>query len=105
MSPFVLHILVITLLDLAGTLTAKFYSTGKNVWLLVATILLFGAAGGVFARSLKFEGVAITNVLWISLSVIVTTLFGYFWFKEDIAPIQRAGVGVILIGLILINLK
>ena len=105
MSPFVYHIIVITLLDLIGTFTAKFYSTSKNTWFLVATILLFGAAGGIFAKSLEFEGVAVTNVLWISFSVVITTLFGYFWFKEDIAPIQLAGVGVILIGLILVNLK
>ena len=105
MNPFILHITIITLLDLAGTLCAKFYSTNKNPLLLLATFLLFGSAGYVFARSLKYEGMAITNVMWIALSVILVTIIGYFTFKEEIAYIQLIGIGVIVIGLVLVNLK
>lgn len=105
MHPFLLHILIISLLDLTGTLTAKFYSLHKNPWLLAATVILFGAAGFVFARSLKYEGMAITNVLWIAVSIVVVTIMGYFIFREDIAPIQIAGILIITVGLILINLK
>ena len=105
MSPFVYHIAIITLLDIAGTISAKLWSIHKNPLLILGTFLLFGAAGYVFARSLQYEGMAITNVLWISLSIIAVTLIGYFTFNEDIAPIQLIGIGVIIIGLILINLK
>lgn len=105
MNPFVLHIAIITLLDIGGSLCAKFYSINKNPWLLVGTVLLFGGAGYVFALSLKYEGMAITNVLWIALSILLVTVIGYFAFKEDIAHIQLAGIAVILVGLILINLK
>ena len=105
MTPFVAHIAIITLLDITGIVCAKFYSIDKNPLLLVATFLLFGGAGYVFAKSLKYEGMAITNVLWISLSVIIATIIGYFIFKENIAAIQFIGIGVIMVGLVLINLK
>jgi len=105
MNPFIIHIAIITLLDLAGTICAKFYSINKNPLLLIATSLLFGGAGYVFAKSLKYEGMAITNVLWIALSIIIVTIIGYFAFKEEIATIQLIGIGVIVVGLVLINLK
>ncbi len=105
MSPFWYYISIITLLDLGGVLSAKFYSVSKNPLLLILTVLLFGGAGFVFALSLKYEGAAITNILWIAISVIVVTIVGYFGFKETIAPIQIAGIIVIAIGLVLINLK
>jgi len=105
MNPFILLIAIITLLDLAGVLSAKFWSINKNPLLLLATFLFFGGAGLIFARSLRYEGMAITNVLWVALSVIIVTIIGYFIFKEDIAPIQIAGIVIIIIGLILINLK
>lgn len=105
MNPFILHIAIITLLDLAGVLCAKFYSINKDPLLLIATFILFGGAGYVFAKSLKYEGMAITNVLWIALSVIAVTIVGYFAFKEDITHIQFVGIGVIMVGLILVNLK
>ncbi len=105
MNPFIVHIAIITLLDIAGTICAKFYSINKNSLFLIATVLLFGGAGYVFARSLRYEGMAITNVLWISLSIILVTIIGYYAFKEEIAHIQLIGIGVIVIGLFLINLK
>lgn len=105
MNPFIIHIAIITLLDITGIVCAKFYSINKSPLLILATVLLFGSAGYVFARSLKYEGVAITNVLWIALSVIITTIIGYFFFKEQITFIQFIGIGVITIGLILINIK
>ncbi len=105
MNPFITHIAIITLLDIAGTICAKYYSINKNYFFLLATFLLFGSAGYVFARSLKYEGMAITNVLWIALSVIVVTIIGYLAFKEEIAYIQLIGIGIIVIGLVLINLK
>lgn len=105
MNLFIIHIAIITLLDIAGIICAKFYSINKNPLLILATVLLFGGAGYVFARSLKYEGMAITNVLWIALSVIITTIIGYFFFKEQITSIQFIGIGVITIGLILINIK
>lgn len=105
MSPFILHITLITLLDLAGTVCAKFYYIHKSPLLLVATFLFFGAAGYIFAKSVQYEGIAITNAIWIALSVIAVTIVGYFIFKEEIAPIQFIGIGVIMFGLLLINLK
>ena len=64
MTPFIIHILIINLLDLAGVFSAKFYSINKNPGFLLLTALLFGGARFVFAKSLKYEGAAITNILW-----------------------------------------
>ncbi len=105
MSPFVIHIALITILDLVASLCAKYWSMNKNPLLLIATFLLLGGAGIVFARSLRYEGMAITNVIWIAMSIIMVTIAGYFFFKEQIAPIQLIGIGVIMIGLVLINMR
>lgn len=105
MNPFFLHIAIITVLDVAGSLAAKYYSLTKNPLLLVLTFLMFGGAGLVFAKSLKYEGMAITNVLWIAFSIIAITIIGYLYFKESITGIQMAGIVVITLGLVMINLK
>ena len=105
MSPFFYHIAAITILDIAGNLAAKYYMLGKNPLYLGLTFLLFGSAGFVFAKSLKYEGMAITNVLWVALSVIFVTLIGYLYFKENISALQMTGIVVIMIGLIMVNLK
>ncbi|MDO8669276.1 MAG: EamA family transporter [Candidatus Buchananbacteria bacterium] len=105
MNPFILNVSIVILLDLAGIVTAKIYSLNKNsVWLWLA-ILFFAGTGLFFARSLKYEGAATVNILWVAGSAIVVTLVGYFAFKEDITLIQAIGILIIIIGLIFINLK
>ena len=105
MNPYLVHIIIIIACDVSGVLAAKSWSITKNPLLLVTTVLLFGTAGFVFARSLRYNGVAITNILWISLSIILVTIIGYFFFKEDISLIQFIGIALIFSGLVLINLK
>lgn len=105
MNPFFLHIAVIIILDIIASITAKYYSLTKHPLLLVATFIVLGSAGVVFAKSLKYEGVAITNILWIACSIIAVTLIGYLYFNENITGIQMAGIVVIILGLVMVNLK
>ncbi len=105
MNPFILHILAITALDVLGSLSAKMWSIHKDPLYLLGTFLLFGGAGFIFAHSLRYEGMAIANVLWIALSIIIITAIGYFFFKEEISALQGAGILIITIGLIMINMK
>jgi multidrug transporter EmrE-like cation transporter len=103
MSPFVIHIVIINTLDLVGVILAKLWLIHRNPLLILGTMLAFGGAGYVFTKALRYEGMAIVNVLWISISVILVTIMGYFVFKENISITQFIGMGVILVGLILIN--
>lgn len=105
MSPFYYMIALITILDVAGCIAGKYYSLTKSPWLLALTALMFGGAGIVFAKTLKYEGMAITNVLWIALSIIAVTLIGYLYFKENISGIQMAGIVVITVGLVMVNVE
>lgn len=105
MSKFYLLIAAINALDLIGVISAKFWSINKNPIFLALTVLGFAGAGFFFALSLKYEGMAVTNILWIALSVILITIVGYFFFKEAITMLQFAGIALITVGLILINLK
>lgn len=105
MNPFFLHIAVIVVLDILAAIAAKYYNITKHPLLLVATFIALGSAGIVFAKSLKYEGMAIVNVLWIAFSIIFITLIGYIYFKETITGLQMAGIVVITLGLVMINLK
>lgn len=105
MSKFYLLIAAINALDLIGVISAKFWSINKNPIFLALTVLGFAGAGFFFALSLKYEGMAVTNILWIALSVILITIVGYFFFKESITMLQFAGIALITVGLVLINLK
>lgn len=105
MARFYLYIVIIALLDLFAEYIAKHWTLTNKPAYLALTILGFGTAGFFFALSLKYEGVAIANILWIALTAILVTLMGYFVFKEQLSAINLIGIAVVIVGVILINLR
>lgn len=105
MAKFYALIVTVALFDLIAEYAGKMWVLeGKSIYLWL-TCAGFGAAGFFFALSLKYEGVAIANILWIALTIILVTLMGYFVFKEHLSPINILGMAVIVLGIILVNLK
>lgn len=105
MAKFYALIITVALFDLIAEYAGKMWVlAGKPVYLWL-TCAGFAAAGYFFAHSLKFEGVAIANILWIALTIILVTLMGYFVFKEHLSLINAIGMLVIVIGIILVNIK
>lgn len=102
---FYLLIILLSLSDLVGISMAKYWHLKHNNLYLLASILSFAAAAVFLALSLKYEGAAIVNIIWVALSAILITFVGYFVFKEPIAIHQFIGIFVILIGLIIIQWK
>ena len=96
-------ITLVALLDIAGMVSAKYWSLSKNNWWLVLTVLTFSLAGIFFTLALRYQGLAITNILWTALATIGITSLGYFVFKEQISTLQFVGIGTILLGFILVN--
>ncbi|MFH0837803.1 MAG: EamA family transporter [Patescibacteria group bacterium] len=105
MAKFYLLIVIIALLDLFAEYIGKLWVLGGRSVYLWLTVLGFGAAGLFFAQSLKYEGVAIANILWIALTAILVTLMGYFVFKEQLSTTNLIGIGVVIVGVILINIR
>ena len=96
---------LIAIFDLAAVYFGKMYNlTGKVPFMLLCALFL-GGTGIFFSLSLKYGEMAIVNVLWISISIVLATLLGVFYFKEQISLLQYVGMGFILIGMILIFSK
>jgi len=105
MNPFYLFISSVVVLDLAAVLLAKLWSIHRSPWFMVGSVVCFALIGVSFPLSLKFEGMALANIMWVAFSAIVIALIGYFFFKEVIAPIQIVGILIIVVGLVFVNLK
>ncbi|MBW6440958.1 EamA family transporter [Patescibacteria group bacterium] len=105
MNLSILYAVMITTAEIVGIVVAKKWNLNDNPTYLLVVIFLFGLVGLLFANSLKYEGMAIMNILWISFSIIITTFVGYFIFKENISLAQLVGIGIIIIGLFLVNFR
>ncbi len=105
MTKFYIYIALINLLDLLAVVSGKMWNITKNPLYLVGTVLGFGLAGFFFALSLQYEGMAVTNILWIAISVVLVAIVGHFMFKEVIGTYQLGGIALVLLGVIFLNIR
>ena len=105
MTKFYLLIATVAFFDLMAILAGKMsLITGKSFYIALCAIG-FGIAGYFFALTLKYEDVAIVNVLWIALSIILVALMGHFFFKEHLSSTNILGMAVVMLGVVILNLR
>ena len=105
MAKFYLLIGTIALFDLLAVFFGKIaLITGRSLYIALCC-LSFAIAGYFFALSLKYENVAIVNVLWIALSIILVTLMGHFIFNEQLSRLDILGMAIVMVGVILLNIR
>jgi len=102
---FYLYILALATFDLAAIISIKFWHLKGNLGYLLAGMAGFAISAIFMGLSLKYEGVAIVNIIWMAVSTILVTLVGYYYFKEPIALHQLVGIAIVLIGLITVEWK
>ena len=105
MDTFLIYISLIAIFDLSGSMFGKMWALKDNPLYLFLTVICFWLAGFFFAKSLKFKDLAITNIIWIVLSIVIVSIVSYFVFQEKLSYIQIIGIFVVLVGMVLVNVK
>lgn len=105
MARFYALIAAIVIFDLLAVLAGKMWIITGKPFYIALTSLGFAIAGIFFALSLKYEDVAIVNIIWIALSIILVALMGYFIFREHLSVIDILGIAMIMAGVVLLNIK
>lgn len=65
-------------------------------------LLSFVLLGAVLAGGMR---VAIAYAIWAALGVAATAVFGRVIFKDAISPVTAAGLAVIVLGVIVVDLS
>jgi len=94
----------IILFDLVASILAKYYDIKQAPVFLLLSMLACSMTGLFLAKSLRFEGLAITNIIWNSLSAITVTISGYILFGEKLGEVQIIGIFIAMLGIALINM-
>ncbi|MDD5133614.1 MAG: SMR family transporter [Candidatus Nanoarchaeia archaeon] len=100
---FGLIILAVTLEVIGDIFFKKFALENKNVLLIVGLIIYF--IGTVFwAISLKYEYLSKAISIFTILNLIAIVLVGVIFFKENLSLINKIGISLGILSLILIEL-
>ncbi|MFP4533896.1 MAG: DMT family transporter [Desulfobacterales bacterium] len=98
------YLIIAILLEVAGTTSMK-VSEGFSRWL--PSILIFVFYGLSFASltlALKRIDVSVAYAIWAGLGTALITVIGIAYFKEPATLIKLISIGLIVVGVIGLNL-
>ncbi|MCQ4635123.1 multidrug efflux SMR transporter [Anaerovorax odorimutans] len=90
--------------ELIGTTFLKYTEGFTKLWPSLVTIVSYGVCFYCFARALEHINLSFAYAIWSGLGIVVATLVSVFLFKQGITPAGIAGIVLILIGVVVLNL-
>jgi multidrug transporter EmrE-like cation transporter len=80
---------------------AKLVSTNSLslVWMGLPT-LAYAANPWIFLQSLRFEGIALMNLVWNLMSNVIITFVGLVLFKEQMTSLKWIGVVLSFVAMV-----
>jgi small multidrug resistance pump len=100
-----LYLMLAILIENAGTTSAKL---SHGLTRLLPAIFMFGCyalAYTCFALALKKLEVSVAYAIWSGLGTTLITLIGILWFRETVTPTKLFAIGVIIAGVVILNLS
>ncbi|PWB38630.1 MAG: hypothetical protein C3F02_02870 [Parcubacteria group bacterium] len=100
---FSLIILAVFLEVVGDTYLKKWSLESKNLWLLIGLLIYF--VGSIFwIVSLKYDYLSRAITIFTVLNLILVVLVGVLYFKEDLSLINKFGIALAVLSVILIEL-
>ena len=101
---FLLLILLAVALEVIGDILFKKWSIENKNMLLVTGLLIYFIGTAFWAISLKYEYLSKAITAFTVLNLVIITLVGFVIFKEDLSLINKIGIAVGVISVILVEI-
>lgn len=70
----------------------------------LVTVLSYGVAFWCLSHTLKSVPVGVAYAIWSGVGIVLITAIAWVWFKQALDVPAMAGIGLILAGVLVINL-
>jgi multidrug transporter EmrE-like cation transporter len=86
-----------------GMLKLEYIKVLHGTWILPLAMAIYSLQPMVFRSGLPYEGIAVLNIMWNTLSILIISLLGLFFFEEKLSRINALGMILSILGIILIK--
>ncbi|MEQ9261489.1 MAG: SMR family transporter [Roseovarius sp.] len=99
-----LILLLAVICEGVGTTSLQASQQFTRFWPSVGVVVGFGAAFYLMMIVLKTLPLGITYAIWSGLGICLTVFLGWLIFKQQVDAAAIAGIGLIIAGIVVINL-
>jgi len=97
-----LYLFLAVIAETLGTTLLKMSNGFTQLFPSILAIVLFCLALFLSAITLKYIAVGIVYAIWSGLGIVLVTLIGYFYFKQNLDIAALIGIGLITLGVLII---
>ncbi|HHW6894134.1 TPA: quaternary ammonium compound efflux SMR transporter QacG [Staphylococcus aureus] len=98
-----LYLFISIATEIIGTSFLKTSEGFTKLWPTLATLLSFGICFYFLSLTIKFLPLNITYATWAGLGLVLTTIISVIVFKENVNLISIISIGLIVIGVVFLN--
>ena len=99
----IIIILMIVLVETIAMTCLKKYELTKDFNFFIYGIVAYIIVCMLLCQSFKYENLALTNMLWSSLSILATTTVGVMYFKDVLHLHDYIAISLIVTGLTILK--
>lgn len=75
-----------------------------KLWPSLAVVVLFSIAFYLLSQVIKVIPLGIAYAIWAGVGIVLTAIIGFFIFKQSLDAAAMIGIGLIIAGVVVINL-
>lgn len=98
-----LYLIIAIATEIIGTSFLKTSEGFTKLWPTIGTLLSFGICFYFLSLTIKFLPLNVTYATWAGLGLVLTTVVSVIVFKENVNLISVISIGLIVIGVVLLN--
>lgn len=99
-----IYLIVAVIFETAGTAFIKSSNEFTKLWPSLGVLICFAGAFYFLSLTLRHFPVGVMYALWSGLGIVLITLIGLFIFKQSLDAAAYIGIGLIMAGVVVINL-
>lgn len=105
MNNFAILLLFIGGLGLTlGDVIMKKWVVSSNHMFYVVGMIAYVIAIGFLAESFKYKNFAVANAICVGFNIIALAIVSWLYFKEALSLAQVLGIGLVVVGIVVLEL-
>jgi small multidrug resistance pump len=98
------YLIIAVILETFGTACLKASNEFTRLWPSLGVIIGFAGASYFLAITLRYMPIGVVYAVWSGLGIIFIALIGLIFFKQNLDTAAYIGMGLIIAGVVVLNL-
>lgn len=99
------YLLLAILFEVTGTASMKLADGFQNLVPTVVIFVCYGISIAFLTMAVRTIDISVAYAIWSAVGMVIISAIGFFWFKEPATIWKMVSIGIIIIGVVSLQLS